>query len=233
MKNENKFAYKLLHNMKEGSLANMAYVEIRKKILSNQLTRGSRLVESFWAQKLNVSRVAVREALLRLTGENLVEIGEKGGCFVKSITVEDIAEIKELREVLELGALRLFFEHYDKEVIIKLERICDDFSNMVSGGYLSGACEADIKFHETIMAASGNSRLVNIYQNSNIPLFHQRIGNSQDDEDYPLTDDEHRQLVKFMKKKDYDGAKTTLLKHLERGEKIMLELANSETDLVA
>lgn len=219
--------------MKEGSLANMAYIELRKKILSNQLTRGARLVESFWAQKLNVSRVAVREALLRLSGENLVEIGEKGGCFVKSISTDDVVEIKELREVLELGALRLLFAHYDKEIVTKLERICDDFSKMVEGGYLSGACEADIKFHETIMAGSKNERLFSIYQNSNIPLFHQRIGSSQEDDDYALTDKEHRKIVAALKKKDFDTAKETLVKHLERGEKIMLELVPKEGNLIA
>ncbi|MGN6494757.1 MAG: GntR family transcriptional regulator [Agriterribacter sp.] len=219
--------------MKEGSLANMAYVELRKKILSNQLTRGSRLVESFWAQKLNVSRVSVREALIRLSGESLVEFGEKGGCFVKSITVNDVREIKELREVLELGSLELLFLHYDRELVSKLERICDDFSAMVAGGYLNGACEADIKFHETIIAGSKNERLFNIYQHSNIPLFHQRIGSSQEEDDYSLTDDEHRKIVKALKKKDFETAKETLRKHLERGEKIMLDLIPREGDLIA
>ncbi len=47
--------------------------------------------------------MAVREALTRLLGENLVVFGEKGGYFVKSMTPNDIKEIRELRELLELG----------------------------------------------------------------------------------------------------------------------------------
>lgn len=69
--------------MKEDSLSYKAYLEIRKKILSNQLVGGARLIESFWADKLSVSRVAIREAFMRLAGEQLVEFGGKGGCFVK------------------------------------------------------------------------------------------------------------------------------------------------------
>ena len=75
--------------MQENSLASFVYGEIRKKILANQLTGDSRLAENTWATKLEVSRVAVREALIRLSGEGLVEFGEKGGCFVRSITTED------------------------------------------------------------------------------------------------------------------------------------------------
>lgn len=212
----------------------MVYAELRKRILSNQLTRGSRLVESWWAQKLNVSRVAVREALIRLSGESLVEFGEKGGCFVKSISAADVIEIKELREVLELGALKLLFDRYDKEVVAKLERICDDFSTMVAGGYLSGACEADVKFHEAIMEGSKNERLVHIYRSSNIPLFHFKLGSSNTEmNDYEQTDQEHRKIVKALKKKDYETARETLIQHLDRGEKAMLEAVPDENSAVA
>ena len=109
--------------MKVESLANKVYVELRRKILSNQLSSGTRLKEDQWAKKMEVSRIAVREALTRLMGEKLIVFGEKGGFFVKSMTVDDIKEIKELREILELGALRLALEKIDPQYIQKLEAI--------------------------------------------------------------------------------------------------------------
>jgi DNA-binding GntR family transcriptional regulator len=214
--------------MKEHSLANLVYTEIRKKILANQLTSGARLVESAWAKKLNVSRVAVREGLIRLSGERLVEFGEKGGCFVRSITAEDVIEIKELREILEVGALKLLFKRKDNAILKKLEQICDDFSSMVERGYLSGACEADVRFHETIIEGAKNLRLQSMYDNSNIPLFHFKIGSSTQMDDYAQTNKEHRSIVIALKKNDLQSAKNTLLKHLERGEKEMLELVPDE-----
>jgi DNA-binding GntR family transcriptional regulator len=56
--------------MKEHSNANKAFLEIRKKILSNQLPAHARLKEDEWAKKIGVSRMAVREALTRLLGED-------------------------------------------------------------------------------------------------------------------------------------------------------------------
>ena len=61
--------------MKVDSLALKAYNEIRKKILSQQLTANTRLKEDEWAGKIEVSRMAIREALNRLLGEGMVSVG--------------------------------------------------------------------------------------------------------------------------------------------------------------
>lgn len=209
--------------MKTDSLANKVYNEIRRKILSNQLVPGTRLKEDVWAKKAEVSRMAVREALNRLLGENLVVFGEKGGYFVKSMTPDDIREIRQLRELLELGALRMAYNNKDQSYVAALEQICDDFSEMVDKGYIGGACEADMKFHETLIASSGNSKLLELYQVSNIPLFHMKLGNMRMD-DYSQTDGEHRQIVQALKKKDLKLAEATLVKHLLRGEVTALEI---------
>ncbi|GAB3248362.1 GntR family transcriptional regulator [Larkinella harenae] len=211
--------------MKEDSLANKAYNELRRKILSNQLVSGMRLKEDVWAGKLEVNRMAIREALTRLLGEQLVVLGEKGGFFVKSLTAADIQEIRELREILELGALRLAIQKIDEQHIKELERICDDFTSMIQRGYFGGACEADVKFHETLIDSADNDKLRNLYQAGNIPLFHQKLGQSQTHmDDYELTDMEHRQILQALKTKDLHLAEQTLIKHLVRGEVASLDL---------
>jgi DNA-binding GntR family transcriptional regulator len=211
--------------MKSDSLASKVYSEIRRKILSNQLQPGTRLKEDAWAKKSVVSRMAVREALTRLLGEKLVIVGEKGGYFVKPMSEEDVHEIRELREVLELGALRLAHKKISKQQIEKLETICNDFTSMVKQGYYSGACDADIKFHETLMESSGNKKLIEAYQASHIPLFHLKLGRAQlFMDDYDLTDKEHRQIVKALKSKNLKLAEETLTKHFARGEASALEI---------
>jgi DNA-binding GntR family transcriptional regulator len=212
--------------MKEDSLSNRAYTELRKKILSNQLTSGTRLKEDEWSKKLDVNRMAIREALTRLLGEQLIVQGEKGGFFVKTLTLEDSHKIRELREILEIGALRLLIQKVTAEQVAKLDRICDDFSSMVERGYFGGACEADVKFHETLIECAGNEKLVDLYQASNIPLFHQKLGKTQTHmDDYELTDQEHREIVAGIKDRDIKRAEEALLKHLIRGEVASIDLA--------
>lgn len=212
--------------MKEDSLSNKAYTELRKKILSNQLTSGTRLKEDEWSKKLDANRMAIREALTRLLGEQLIVQGEKGGFFVKTLTLEDSHRIRELREILEVGALRLLIQKITPEQIAELDRICDDFSSMVERGYFGGACEADVKFHETLIEFAGNERLVELYQASNIPLFHQKLGKTQTHmDDYELTDQEHREIVAGIKEVNIKRAEEALMKHLIRGEVASLDLA--------
>lgn len=212
--------------MKEDSLSNRAYTELRSKILSSQLTSGTRLKEDEWAKKLEVNRMAIREALTRLLGEQLIEQGEKGGFFVKSITIGDSRQIRELREILEIGALKLSIQKNNASYIAELEHICEDFTSMVERGYLGGACEADIKFHEVLIESSENQKLIHLYQASNIPLFHQKLGKSQTHmNDYELTDLEHRTIVKAIKDKDVRRAEEALIKHLDRGEISILDFS--------
>ncbi|MVZ64682.1 FCD domain-containing protein [Sphingobacterium sp. DK4209] len=210
--------------MKEDSLAEKVYLEIRGKILSNQLVPGSRLKEDAWAKKMEVSRVAIREALIRLLGEGLLVKGEKSGYFVKSMSMEDLKQIRELREVLELGALQLACQKINEQQILELEKICEDFSLMVSSGYYGGACEADVKFHECLFDIADNDKLTLIYKSSNIPLFHFKLGRASQMDDYEKTDREHREILSAIKDKDFEKAMGILRSHLHRGELESLDL---------
>ena len=212
--------------MKADSLAFKVYTQLRRKILSNQIPVNTRLKEDEWAKKIEVSRMAVREALTRLLGEGLVVLGEKGGYYIRNMTPEDVRELRELREVLELGAIRLAIKKASKQKFEVLDNICDDFSRMVSKQYYKGALEADMKFHETLVELSGNKNLLQTYLSSHIPLFHQKLGTTQINyDDREQTDFEHRELVKALKAKDFNKAKDILIKHFARGEAVVLDLS--------
>ncbi|MBM3854008.1 MAG: GntR family transcriptional regulator, partial [Verrucomicrobia bacterium] len=137
-----------------------AYAEIRRRILILEIRPDDRLKEEDWARRLEVGRLAVREALTRLHGEGLVVRGEKGGFFAAGMSVEDVRQIREAREVLEVAALRLARERISAQQIQEIESTCDDFAYMVKKGYHTGAWEADRRFHQLLMAAAGNSRLL-------------------------------------------------------------------------
>ncbi len=206
-------------------MADKAYTELRKKILTNQLPAGTRFKEESWASKLQVSRMSVREALNRLLGEGLVVTGEMGGYFLDSITGTDIHQLRELRELMEIGAFKLLSNKITKKQIVRLTKICDDFKTMANEGYVAGTCEADMKFHETLVTYAGNSKLLKVYLSSHIPLFHQKLGKAQIGiDDYDQTDIEHRLIVKAMKEKNLSLAEETPTKHFLRGEAAVLEM---------
>jgi DNA-binding GntR family transcriptional regulator len=195
-----------------------AYNELRRRILILQIRPEERLKEQEWAQNLKLGRLAIREALTRLHGEGLVTRGPKGGFFAAAMSAVDVTEIRELREILETAALRLAARNVTPAQLKEMEAACDDFRYMVKKGYPSTACEADRRFHELIMAASGNGRLKRAYEQAHVPLFHLRIGQAHDYmDDYEQTDGEHRGILAALKARNGEKAVALLRAHLARG----------------
>jgi DNA-binding GntR family transcriptional regulator len=205
-----------------------AYAELRRRILILQVRPEERLKEEEWARTLNLGRLAVREALTRLHGEGLVVRGAKGGFFAAAMSTKDVSEIREVREIFETAAIQLASRRVTASAIAEIEAACDDFGYMVRKGYHAAACEADRRFHDLIVAASGNNRLLRAYEHCHIPLFHIRVGQSQDYmEDYELTEREHRGIVDAMKAGDFEKAVTLLRAHFARGESEVLATGKS------
>lgn len=87
-----------------------AYVSLRDAIISGELLPDEPLSEVALAQRLRISRTPVREALMRLAGDGLVRIAPGRGARVAGISLTDIKDLFELREVLEGLAARLAAE---------------------------------------------------------------------------------------------------------------------------
>lgn len=90
-----------------GSLKERAYIYLKQSILSSQLSPGQPLAVKELAEEMGISRTPVREALVTLHSEGLVEVFPSRGTFVARITVADLRELSELRESLEGMTARL------------------------------------------------------------------------------------------------------------------------------
>jgi DNA-binding GntR family transcriptional regulator len=212
----------------ERTQAELAYQELSHRILIFEIAPNERIVEQAWATKLQVNRAAIRESLTRLLGEGLVHQGQRGGFFVSEMSDEELHQVRELREILETGALALACERASARQVKDLEDTVDDFANFVRKGYFTGAHEADLRFHQLLVAASGNQRLIQLYQRSHIPLFQRKEALIRAPlEDFIQTEREHRLVVDALKKKDVKAGIDALREHFNRGEKDALSRASN------
>src|SRR5215470_3037336 len=91
----------LLASVRETSLAKLVRDEMLRLILRGELVPGQRINEPDVAARLNVSRVPVREALRELESSGLVEARKHSGVFVRVLDRDEIADLYDLRSVLD------------------------------------------------------------------------------------------------------------------------------------
>ncbi|WP_395743809.1 GntR family transcriptional regulator [Prosthecobacter sp.] len=133
---------------------------LRTEILNGTSAPGALLAESAVAKRLGVSRVPVREALFALEREGLVEFSPTGRAFVKDLTPQDFEELFVLRLTLEPLASRLAAPAL-KEDVSKLEK------NLAATRRARSVQEVtllDLEFHQIILEASGNARLLKLWR---------------------------------------------------------------------
>ncbi|WP_084506663.1 GntR family transcriptional regulator [Geminicoccus roseus] len=144
------------------SLVAIVLDQIRDLIVTDGLHLGEQISENTLAERLGVSRTPVREALLRLASERLVEIQPQRGTFVFQCGADEVRDICQLREILEVGALGLAVARDREGLLAALDPS------------LEAAAKADLRssadyqpydhaFHELLVASSGNAELIEAY----------------------------------------------------------------------
>lgn len=201
----------------EGHKRDVAYNQMRRLLILQQVPPGSRLTEAEWSQRLGVNRSALREAFARLQAEGLIQAGAKTGYVVPELRREDIFEVLWVRLALEGSAIEIICEASlnTPQRLERMQGACDLLEHLVDQEYHLSTVEADWRFHEALIEASGNRRLAIAYRHAPVPILHPDITwgatwvqRSQQ------TVREHRAILAAILQGDIAGAKALLRTHL-------------------
>jgi DNA-binding GntR family transcriptional regulator len=147
-------------------LAKMAYNALRGSILSNTLTSGVIYNEKNLAQQLGISRTPVREALLELSSQGLVEFLPRKGVVVNSFKEEDINEIFELRHIIETHTFKNACTRSDTADLTEMEQCVETQRRIaLESRDITVFMEMDRTFHMAFARLTGNKRLIAIMDN--------------------------------------------------------------------
>lgn len=151
--------------MPEKSLSNSqrAIQELRSRIFSGELAAGSDHLESELAQLLEMSRTPVREAVLTLESQGLLELRPRKGVRISPLSPDDMAEIYDVLTELESHAAERAAEaRYSKEDLSDLARAIEDMDRAIADSDLDAWADADDRFHAELVRLGGNSRIQTI-----------------------------------------------------------------------
>lgn len=200
-----------------GSLADAAYEQIRRRILDNVWPPGHRALEQEVALALGMSRTPVREALVRLQGEGLVEVVPRHGMHVLPVSPADMREIYEILTALECMAAELLARR--KPAVDELAPLLDATQAMeraLAADDLDAWARADERFHLQLVQLAGNRQLqatvMNYWDRAHrARMFSLRLRPK------PVTSTrEHLELVRRLREGDAEGAARVNRAHRER-----------------
>lgn len=144
------------------SLSKVVSEQIRSRILDGKLQPGERLVEDRLSAELGVSRVPVREALRVLSTEGLVRLEPNRGASVADVSAETVADLVEVRTLLEALNARLAARRHDPRIVAALQDTLKRGNAAAQSASPDQLARLNGEFHERLAEASHNAVLSDI-----------------------------------------------------------------------
>jgi DNA-binding GntR family transcriptional regulator len=144
------------HRLRGGATWQHVYALLREAIVSIEFEPGQQLSENDLALRIGVSRTPIREALVRLRDDRLVEIVPQLGTFVTRISPLAVADAQFVRESLECAAVKLAARRADAETVDALSAILRRQAETHASGDIDRFYVLDDEFHRAICDLSGH-----------------------------------------------------------------------------
>jgi DNA-binding GntR family transcriptional regulator len=202
-----------------------AYHELRRRILDNELVPDRQYLEQELADVLRMSRTPVREALIRLSEERLVEVRPRHGARVIPVSAEDMREIYELLTELEsLAARKLGERGLRPAQLARFQAAVDDMDQALQRNDLIGWARADETFHSLLVDLCGNSRLKQIVATVRDQAHRARMQTLKLRPKPVDSNRDHAAVVEAIRKRDGERAAAIHRRHRQQAGAMLLRL---------
>lgn len=198
------------------SAADDAYSYAKQRILDGRFAAGEMISEGDVAGPTGLSRTPVREAFLRLEVEGMLRLYPKRGALVVAVSPAEIESVMETRLLVELHGLGQAVERR-AAVVGQLEAVLQRQEALIEAGDDDGFVEADREFHRVLVAATGNSILLDLHDSMRDRQTRMGLTAIARDEDRMREIlGEHKAIVAAIGSEDPDAAGKLLEAHLGR-----------------
>lgn len=157
-----------------------AYARIREAIVEGRYRPGQRLIEQRIAEEIELSRTPVREALRRLEAEGLVVSEPNRGAAVRSVSIDELTDLYELRARLEAYAAELAADRADDDARAELNAGISAFADALDADFATdldrvrAIDDANHRVHRAIAHAAAHPRLARqLERTTDVPLVFQ------------------------------------------------------------
>jgi DNA-binding GntR family transcriptional regulator len=198
------------------NLKSDAYQYIKERILTCEIMPGQAISEKQIMETFGIGRTPVREALIMLRSENLVEAYPRSGTIAKPITLESVNELFELRKLIDPNVATQFVRSINLDDLLVRDRSLKSICMISDEKSILSFYQEDIALHAYLIACTCNSQLIGVCT----PLFEQslRVGmlgaKSHTSSSSEQTYQEHNRIVKAILEEDMQEIRNAFIAHL-------------------
>ncbi len=203
-------------------LRDVVFNTLRQEILTGKMKPGERLMEIHLADKLGVSRTPIREAIRMLELEVLVIMVPRKGAQVAQISWKSLQDVLEVRRALDVLAIELACERMTRKDLDALYKACESFAEATDTKDTRKIAEADVAFHDIIVASTGNNRLTQLVNNLSEQMYRYRFEYIKDASRHHVLVQEHMEMCRSIQVKDKAAAADVVRKHIDNQEQAII-----------
>jgi len=210
---------------------------IRARITEGNLPPGERVSDFLLAKEIGISRTPVREAIMQLASEGLIEHIPQLGSFVRTLTRDELVELFDLREMLESYAASMAALRITPVVTDKLRAISDEMAGLIAqiereeagdlyGDLLRRQVKEDMRFHLLILRASNCRQVIRVVSDmrvlTNLFLHKRRAPSAKALAHLKMVLEEHIGIVDALALHDAEQVAERMRIHLRRSKEVAL-----------
>lgn len=214
------------------SLREGVYRAIRHAILIGELAPGARLMEQQLSDDLGVSRTPIRDAIKALEEEKLVESIPRRGSYVADISEEGLMDVLEIRRALEGLSVSRCVRRIDSDEKAELKKSNEKMKRVMANAKRTTeeVAAADVEFHNIILEATRNERLVSMMGSLADQMYRYRYEFIKDRSNHELMLKEHLKIAECIFSGDEDGAVEAMQCHIDRQSEVILAVVKAKKD---
>ena len=203
------------------TLSDEVYERLRDEIVRGEIRPNERLVEVDLAERLGVSRTPIRESLKRLSADGLIH-GGRHHLVVREHAPSEIREIYESRAALEGYAARLAAERATPTELSAIASFHERDVTKLVRSPREHIVDVNDGFHDAIIAAAGNHRLLDLIRRNREFYFTYRIARMYTDEEAEGSLKGHTAILDALFAHDGDGAEAATRSHVMQALEVTL-----------
>lgn len=196
------------------SLTDMVADEVRSRIIDGRIGLGAGLSENSLAAELGISKTPVREALLQLKQEGLVQVQPQRGTYVFRLEAEQVEMISELRDVLEVAAIQAAVTRNPQKLATRMAEIYAAMRQAYDADDRVAYRKLDGEYHEAIIDLCGNDYIRNAYRQISFCVAALRSRLSNEAQLNKLSIADHREMLRLVKAGEVAPLRKLLRTHI-------------------